>query len=66
MNPALWAALLLAAACGGVDTHVETGPVDTHLQVNGVSGCVTQNCSDESNTDAYESCAEQCRKRYSR
>jgi hypothetical protein len=64
--PALLVALLFPAACAGVDATVQAGPIDTHVQATGVSGCVTQRCFDESNSDAYEACAEQCRKRFAR
>jgi hypothetical protein len=62
----LCAVLVLLSACAGVDAHVEAGPVDTHVQANALSGCITQRCSDEYNTGAYEACADQCRKRYGR
>jgi hypothetical protein len=69
MRSALLPALLvvlLFPACAGVDANVQAGPIDTHIQATGLSGCVTQRCFDESNSDAYEACAEQCRKRYAR
>jgi hypothetical protein len=62
--PGLFVVLLFAAACAGVDANVQAGPVDTHIQATGVSGCVTQRCFDENSSDAYEACAEQCRKRH--
>jgi hypothetical protein len=64
--PLLAAALLLSSGCAGLDAHLETGPVDTHLQATDVSGCITQRCMDEPRSDAYAVCEEQCRKRRAR
>jgi hypothetical protein len=64
--PALVVVLLFPAACAGVDATVQAGPIDTHVQATGESGCVTQRCFDESSVDAYEACAAQCRKRQAR
>jgi hypothetical protein len=38
--------------------------VETHLDLNNASACVTRNCSDETNSARYKECEAACHKQY--
>jgi hypothetical protein len=52
-----WLAVFLLAltACAAVETHVD---------LNSASACVTRNCSDETNSARYKECEAACHKQY--
>jgi hypothetical protein len=55
MRWCLASVLLLVSACAAVETH---------LDLNNASACVSRNCSDETNTARYNECAAACHKQY--